>query len=76
MTFEERKAYWSERPRVDNAKLHAGSPMYYYCRLCGQQIVLPETHLQMAPWFCEDCCIEGRAKGPREAHPIRSRDPC
>jgi hypothetical protein len=69
VTFEERKTYWRGHPRVDNAKLHAGSPMYYYCRLCGQQIVLPETHLQMAPWFCEDCCIEGRAKGPREAHP-------
>jgi hypothetical protein len=61
-SFEERQATNSKLERIDNARLPAGSPMYYYCRLCGQTMVLPETHLEMAPRYCEYCIDEGRAR--------------
>lgn len=41
--------------RKNNAELYAGSPMYYYCRLCGAEIVLPECHDPPAPSHCSDC---------------------
>jgi hypothetical protein len=73
MTPEERlaqrRARWSGYARQDNSKLYAGSPMFYYCRICGAEIVLSETHIEPAPWFCTECCIDGFAKGPREANP-------
>ncbi len=40
--------------RVDNASLYAGSPMYYYCRICGHEFELPENHLG-APSHCDGC---------------------
>lgn len=43
------------RQRVDNSRLCAGSPMYYYCKSCGWEIVLPETHTCPAPSLCEEC---------------------
>ena len=60
--FEIRKKRNAKKERVDNASLYAGSPMYYYCRLCGNEMVLPESHMSMAPRYCDDCIDEGRAK--------------
>lgn len=64
--FETRKARNAKVKRINNADLHAGSPMYYYCRLCGNQMVLPESHVEPAPWYCDECIHEGRAKNDRE----------
>jgi RNA polymerase-binding transcription factor DksA len=41
--------------RIDNRTLRAGSPMYFYCRLCGGEIQLPETFDPPAPSHCDDC---------------------
>lgn len=41
--------------RIDNRTLHAGSPMYYYCRMCGGEMSLPEAHDPPAPSHCDDC---------------------
>ncbi len=41
--------------KVDNSKLYAGSPMYYYCVSCNAEIVLPETHTCAAPPLCKKC---------------------
>ena len=41
--------------RIDNASLHAGSPMYYYCRMCDAEIEVPEEHDPPAPTHCEAC---------------------
>lgn len=52
--FEKRKANPPEQ--VDNSSLYAGSPMYYYCRMCGHQSdVLPESHLSRPRQLCIDC---------------------
>ena len=40
---------------VDNSLLRAGEPMYYYCRLCGAEMKLPEEHASPAPKRCEPC---------------------
>jgi len=54
--FFQRKALAAKRPRIDNGKLVAGSPMYYYCKGCGTMLaVLPETHLERPPQHCEPC---------------------
>lgn len=62
MTFEERKAKNASIVRKNNAALYAGSPMYYYCRGCGAEMVEPETHRYPAPQWCADCIAEGRNK--------------
>lgn len=52
--LEKRQANPPER--VDNASLHAGSPMYYYCRLCGHlAATLSESHWGAPPKLCSDC---------------------
>lgn len=44
------------KKRIDNSSLYAGSPMYYYCRLCFLHIAtLPETHDGPSPKYCDDC---------------------
>lgn len=41
------------RPHVNNSSLPAGSPMFYRCIGCGEDIVVPET------WITKpDCCDE------------------
>lgn len=67
--FDRRKAANAKIARIDNAKLYAGSPMYYYCKFCGEQMMLTETHLEQPPWFCDLCISEGRALGRRQANP-------
>lgn len=43
-------------PRVDNASLYAGQPMYYYCKSCGALAdVLPECHINRPKQLCNEC---------------------
>ncbi len=39
--------------RIDNSKLYAGEPMYFYCIGCGAQIMVPEGYITKP-----DCCPE------------------
>lgn len=42
--------------KVDNSGLHAGSPMYFYCRQCGIPTeVLPEDYLFPPQKECSQC---------------------
>lgn len=42
--------------QINNASLYAGSPMYYYCKLCGHTAaVLPESHWERPPSHCKEC---------------------
>lgn len=42
--------------QIDNSRLYAGSPMYYYCRLCAHvAAVLPESHWGSPPKYCKEC---------------------
>jgi len=59
-SFERRTRANASRARVNNATLTAGSPMHYYCRLCGEEMTLPESHSDSAPTVCRLCASEGR----------------
>lgn len=42
--------------QIDNSKLYAGSPMYYYCKYCGAQtMVVPESYWGVISRICEPC---------------------
>lgn len=41
--------------KKNNAALWAGSPMYYYCRSCDEEMALPESHTCAAPRLCRGC---------------------
>jgi len=42
--------------KIDNAALHAGSPMYFYCVSCGHQSdVLPESYTGYPKKLCPEC---------------------
>jgi hypothetical protein len=58
----ERRVQNATITRVKNSDLPAGAPMYYYCRTCGEEMVLPETHGGRAPRYC-DACTQLIAKG-------------
>lgn len=56
--FEKRKAENAEKPKIDNASLPAGSPMYYYCKFCGDHTeTLPETHIRAPKVICDPCKV-------------------
>lgn len=52
-----RRAKNATRRQVNNMDLDAGSPMYYYCRCCGEERVLPEHHNMhyMKLRYCDEC---------------------
>lgn len=50
-----RRAKNKNQERVNNATLHAGSPMYYYCEGCSEEMTLPESHTCAAPRYCSAC---------------------
>lgn len=55
--FEKRKKE-NEGKQVDNSSLRAGSPMYYYCKFCGDHTeTLPETHFSRPKTVCDPCKI-------------------
>lgn len=42
--------------KIDNSRLYAGSPMYFYCASCGHESdVLPENYLKFPRRFCDPC---------------------
>jgi hypothetical protein len=51
----ERREKNKGKERVNNANLYAGSPMYYYCIVCGEEMTLPENHTCAAPKHCDEC---------------------
>lgn len=76
--FWKRKAAWLKRPRVNNADLQAGSPMWYYCKACGKLIAqLPETHVEAPPQHCDDCAylIEHALMPPPGSKPPAEEKP-
>lgn len=53
----ERKTEAKVRGQVDNASLYAGSPMYFYCNICGLETdVKPENYMTTPKRRCEECC--------------------
>ncbi len=54
---EQLKHRRANRPKqIDNASLHAGSSMYFYCATCGAlSDVLPEGYLGRPKKTCEEC---------------------
>jgi len=54
--FIRRRRYSISIEKVDNAGLHAGSPMYFYCRHCGIPTeVFPEDYLFPPQRICSQC---------------------
>jgi NAD-dependent SIR2 family protein deacetylase len=42
--------------KIDNSSLPAGSPMYFYCHMCGQLAeVLPEDFTSKPKKHCDEC---------------------
>lgn len=54
--FVKRYVENESKKRVNNSDLHAGSPMYYYCRFCRVHTeTLPETHYRAPKTICDPC---------------------
>lgn len=53
--LRKRREDYKDRKKVNNSDLYAGSPMFYYCKSCNKEIVLPETHACPAPPLCKEC---------------------
>jgi hypothetical protein len=54
--FRRRRLYAAQIEKVDNAELHGGAPMYFYCRYCGVPAeVLPEDYLFPPLRVCSQC---------------------
>ena len=42
--------------QINNSSLPAGSPMYFYCRICGHQSdVKSESYTSPVKKYCTDC---------------------
>jgi hypothetical protein len=64
--------------QIDNGRLWAGSPMYFYCKYCGQNTdVLPENYFLSTPrHICDECTslIElGWHDGKMPSFPVSNR---
>lgn len=56
--YRKRKAENDKKTRVDNSSLHAGSPMYFYCKFCGDPTcTLPEGYIGQPKKICDPCKI-------------------
>ena len=54
--FKKRKAQSAKKKQIDSSSLPAGSPMYYYCRFCGELTeVLSEGHINRPRTVCTPC---------------------
>ena len=54
--FVRRRRYAIQIEKIDNSGLHAGSPMYFYCKECGIPTeVLPEDYLFPPIRQCSQC---------------------
>lgn len=44
--------------KIENASLHAGAPMTFYCKECGHiSDVLPETYINPPKKLCDECQV-------------------
>ncbi len=50
---------YENRPEpIDNGSLYAGSPMYFYCKFCGNvSDILPESYISPPSHVCGECDI-------------------
>ena len=57
--LRERRKRANKEGKIDNSTLYAGSPMYYYCGVCGlQSDKLPEEwdpRVTTPKKICDDC---------------------
>ena len=55
--LKKRKEENAKKEKIDNSSLEAGSPMYFYCKVCGGLAdTLPENYLFSAPKkLCKEC---------------------
>lgn len=54
--FGVRRRLSQQIEKIDNQGLHAGSPMYFYCRHCGMPTeVLPEDFVFQPMRECSQC---------------------
>ncbi len=54
--FAQRRLHAAQIERINNADLHAGSPLYFYCRHCGIPTeVLPENYVFPPLRECSQC---------------------
>ncbi len=51
-----RKRIENPPEQINNSSLPAGSPMYFYCRICGHQSdVKGESYTSPPRKYCKDC---------------------
>lgn len=53
IALQERQA--NPPKKINNWDLYAGSPMYFYCKICDGEIVLPESFTCAVPKLCTEC---------------------
>ena len=57
-SFVERYKKHSQEKKIDNAKLYAGSPMFFYCHGCTCHVAtLPENYITPPPKYCDSCRV-------------------
>lgn len=57
-SFVERYKQHCEEKKIDNSKLYAGSPMYFYCKGCTKHVAtLPENYITPPPRYCDSCRV-------------------
>ena len=57
-SFVRRYNKHSKEEKIDNSKLYAGSPMYFYCRGCTCHVAtLPECYISPPPRYCDSCKV-------------------
>jgi Zn finger protein HypA/HybF involved in hydrogenase expression len=52
--LRQRRERNAEKTVVDNSRLPAGSPMYFRCKTCGEDIVVAENYI-FRPQLCSEC---------------------
>lgn len=58
----------SKPEQIDNSRLRAGSPMYFYCRLCGHlSDTKPESYSDRPKTHCAECRDLKEASGLTDA---------
>lgn len=51
-----RKRLDNPAERINNASLRAGSPMFFYCKMCGAESDrVPEGYISSPKKICNDC---------------------
>ncbi|NOZ43560.1 MAG: hypothetical protein GXP45_00005 [bacterium] len=53
---ELKKRKKSQPKQIENDRLPAGFPMYFYCKICGHvSDILPENYLSTPKKLCDKC---------------------